>query len=261
MMKERTSINTNDTEPEKSIDRRTFISFSAFFAMQALGLAGWKWIYSQPLDGGILGGIQEPLRKVLEGNEKIFTRFFGSSVLAEQFGKSNAVKNFRVNGEIGLSEELFDPHSWVLQINRTKGDPLKISLDAIKKLPKTELCFNFKCIEGWSEIGWWGGVRFADFMKYYSLAHEATCKYAGMSTPDEEYYIGIDMPALLHPQTILCYELNGQPLPLNHGYPLRLITTVKYGIKNLKRISTIFFSNDKPADYWAERGYDYYAGL
>jgi DMSO/TMAO reductase YedYZ molybdopterin-dependent catalytic subunit len=68
------------------------------------------------------------------------------------------------------------------------------------------------------------------------------------------------MPSALHPQTLLCYEMNGNPLPLNQGFPLRLIIPVKYGIKHLKRIGTMSFSNEKPADYWAERGYDYYAG-
>ena len=83
----------------------------------------------------------------------------------------------------------------------------------------------------------------------------------GLLTPDEEYYVGIDMPSALHPQTILCYEHNGKPLSPEHGHPLRLIIPVKYGIKSLKRIGTMFFDNDKPDDYWAERGYDYYSGL
>ena len=69
------------------------------------------------------------------------------------------------------------------------------------------------------------------------------------------------MPSALHPQTILCYEHNGKPLPPEHGAPLRLIIPVKYGIKNLKRIGTMFFDDKRPDDYWAERGYDYYSGL
>jgi DMSO/TMAO reductase YedYZ molybdopterin-dependent catalytic subunit len=55
--------------------------------------------------------------------------------------------------------------------------------------------------------------------------------------------------------------MNGQPLPINQGYPLRLIIPVKYGIKHLKRISTISFNNERPPDYWYEKGYDYYSGL
>ncbi len=84
--------------------------------------------------------------------------------------------------------------------------------------------------------------------------------YVGMATPDKEYYVGLDMPSALHPQTILCYEMNGKLLPLNQGYPLRLIIPVKYGIKHIKRLGTITFNNQRPRDYWAERGYDYYSG-
>jgi hypothetical protein len=75
-----------------------------------------------------------------------------------------------------------------------------------------------------------------------------------------EYYVGLDIASALHPQTLLCYEMNGQPLTPQHGAPLRLVIPVKFGIKNLKRIGTIRFTDVRPADYWAERGYDWYAG-
>ena len=65
----------------------------------------------------------------------------------------------------------------------------------------------------------------------------------------------------LHPQTLLCDESNGKPLFFVHGGPLRLVTTVKYGIKSIKWLSRLRFQDERPADYWAERGYDWYAGL
>jgi DMSO/TMAO reductase YedYZ molybdopterin-dependent catalytic subunit len=68
------------------------------------------------------------------------------------------------------------------------------------------------------------------------------------------------MESALHPQTLLCYEMNGQPLSLKHGAPLRLIIPVKYGIKNIKRIGKITYTDKRPADFWAERGYDRYSG-
>ena len=136
-----------------------------------------------------------------------------------------------------------------------------ISLDEIKALPKTEIIFDFKCIEGWSQISHWGGVKFSDFAKKYNLYPQTLMNYAGLITPDKKYYVGIDIASMMHPQTLLCYEMNGKPLPLKHGYPLRLMIPVKYGIKSLKRIGTLFFSNTPPPDYWYERGYDYYSGL
>ncbi len=82
-----------------------------------------------------------------------------------------------------------------------------------------------------------------------------------MSTPDEEYYVGLDMKSTMHPQTLLAWELNGEPLNADHGAPLRLVIPVKYGIKNIKRIGTIRLTDKQPADYWAENGYDWFAGL
>jgi DMSO/TMAO reductase YedYZ molybdopterin-dependent catalytic subunit len=155
----------------------------------------------------------------------------------------------------------FDPATWKLIVIKSGGDTLAVTLDDIRKLPKTDIIFNFKCIEGWNQVQHWAGVRFSDFLEAYHLSAEAQMKYVGLVTPDEDYYVGIDMPSILHPQTILCYELNGRPLPMKEGYPLRLIIPVKYGIKHLKRIGTMFFSDNRPPDYWAERGYDYYSGL
>ena len=86
-------------------------------------------------------------------------------------------------------------------------------------------------------------------------------KHVGMETPDGGYYVGIDMESAMHPQTLLAYELNGQPISNQHGAPVRLIVPVKYGVKNLKRIGRIFFSDTRPRDFWTERGYDYYVGL
>jgi DMSO/TMAO reductase YedYZ molybdopterin-dependent catalytic subunit len=82
-----------------------------------------------------------------------------------------------------------------------------------------------------------------------------------MWTPGKDYYVGVDMPSALHPQSLLAYEMNGKPLEDRHGAPLRLVMPVKYGIKNIKRIGRIAYVNERPADYWAEQGYDYYSGL
>ena len=131
---------------------------------------------------------------------------------------------------------------------------------------------EFKCIEGWSVIVQWAGARFSDFMKAYpprtrsgsafNLNHaEDLPPYVSMATPDDGYYVGLDMESMLHPQTLLCYEQNGAPLTQEHGAPLRLAIPVKYGVKNIKRIGTIRYSLGRPTDYWAERGYDWYVGL
>ena len=206
------------------------------------------------------GWLPKPLRKGLNYNEGFFSKFFSNNHLAKTFPLSSAVKKVRVNGGEGMSAD-FDASTWKLKVAKTPGDTLFVTLDEIKALPKTEIVFDFKCIEGWSQVTHWGGVKFSDFAQKYGLNEQTKMNYVGLITPDKGYYVGIDMPAIMHPQTLLCYEMNGKPLPMNQGYPLRLIIPVKYGIKHLKRIGSIFFSNERPPDYWYERGYDYYAGL
>lgn len=243
----------------KTVRRRTVFSFTVFFVLIAAGLWGWKWLRKQPTDQGIKGGILKPVREVLNANEAIFSETFDSSRLAKTYPKSAVVKNVRVNGSIGLKSAV-DTATWKLRVIKSAGDTLKITLEDIKQLPKTEVIFDFKCIEGWSQVTHWGGVKFSDFIKAYGLDSQSAMEYVGLSTPDNEYYVGIDMPSALHAQTLLCYEMNGEPLPVKQGYPLRLIITVKYGVKSLKRIGTMSFSHEKPRDYWFERGYDYYLG-
>jgi hypothetical protein len=245
---------------DQLIVKKTVISFFFFFLLLGGGYWGWRWLQRQPLDGGIRGGIKQPLRDGLDKNEAFFNGLLSDKHLTKEYPKSKAAKKVRVNGNIGLGND-FDPATWEMYVLKAKGDTLILHLDDIKKLPKTEIVFNFKCIEGWNQISWWGGVKFADFIKAYNLTEEAGMKYLGLSTPDEEYYVGIDMPSALHPQTLLCYEMNGQPLPMNQGYPLRLIIPVKYGVKSLKRIGSMYFGNKRPPDYWAEKGYDYFTGL
>jgi DMSO/TMAO reductase YedYZ molybdopterin-dependent catalytic subunit len=84
-------------------------------------------------------------------------------------------------------------------------------------------------------------------------------EYVSMERPDHGYHVGLDMESALHPQTRLAHEMN-TPSHFQHGAPLRLVIPVKYGIKNIKRIGTIRFTDRRPDDYWAERGYDWYAG-
>ena len=238
------------------VRNKTLQSFLFLFLFIAASIFTWKWLQKQPTEQAAL----KPLRKVLDVNESIFSGMFNSNQLAKTYRKEQAVSKVRVNGNYGMNEG-FDPALWKLTLVKANGDTLFISLDEIKKLPRTEIIFDFKCIEGWSQVTHWGGVRFSDFAKKYGLDAETKLQFAGLRTPDNEYYVGLDMKSMMHPQTLLCYEMNNAPLPMNQGYPLRLIIPVKYGVKHLKRIGTMFFSNSRPPDYWYERGYDYYCGL
>jgi DMSO/TMAO reductase YedYZ molybdopterin-dependent catalytic subunit len=208
------------------------------------------------------------LRRALGLNERLARAAFRASRTAPEFPRG-AAREPRVNGRIGLDPTI-DPAAWRLRVigpSGVAGERL-FGLDEIMALPRVEMTTELKCIEGWSTVVHWAGARLADLAVLTGLASREGRRadpgglvlYAALETPDAAYYVGLDMASALHPQTLLCYEMGGRPLTPEHGAPLRLVIPVKYGIKNLKQVATIRFTDRRPADYWAERGYDWYAG-
>lgn len=229
--------------------RRSFL----LAGMAAISGAGaFEWLRTRRDDDGV----PWPLRRVLEFNEQLWRDHFSSERLASTFPRDKA-RMPRENGREGLNGD-FDADSWKLKVlGATDDQSIEFTLDDIRSFPRVEMVTELCCIEGWSQVVHWAGARFS------SLAERTgfDSRYVGLETPDTRYYVGLDSASAMHPQTLLCYEMGGYPLASHHGAPLRLATPVKYGIKNIKRIGTIRFTNTRPADYWAERGYDWYAGL
>ena len=228
------------------------------------GIFGWRWMKDETKTA--------LLRRTFEFNERVSQIFFRPRRLAPEFPLTG-VSPERLNGAEGMEGE-FDPATWTLAVGGLAGraSDLILTLDDIKKLPRTEMTTEFKCVEGWSLIVHWAGVRFSDFAaKYLPQTHNGThpdvanrpqdlLPYVSLTTPDEKYFVGWDMPSVLHPQTLLAYEMNGEPLTPEHGAPLRLASPTKYGIKQIKRIGRIEFTSERPRDFWAEYGYDWYSG-
>lgn len=216
--------------------------------------AGWRWIQNQPT----ADRIPQVLRDVHELNGSIWQRLYSEKRLARMFDPSEA-RPLRVNGRHGVREEI-DLDSWVMKVVGRNGDEIGTHrIEDVTSLPFTEMTVEHKCVEGWSEIVTWGGTPFANLAAMYG--DETQAPYVALETPDGDYYVSLDRDSMLHPQTLLCWELNGEPLTQLHGAPLRLVTPLKYGIKQIKRIGTITFSDERLPDYWAERGYDWYSGL
>jgi len=248
---------------EKKIKRRTFISFATFISLGGGAFAGWKWLLDSPQEvPGITAGAKVPLRKALNKTELFFRNLFSNNHLVKTYPKERAAINVRLNSLIGIQDDPdFDIGDWKLEIKINQSKSLFVDIDEILALPKTEIVFDFKCVEGWDQIQYWAGVRLSDFLTHFKLDDMAKKSYMGLETPNGAYYVGLERDSVLHPQTLLAYEMNGKKLTIEHGAPLRLIIPVKYGIKNLKRIGVMSFSKTRPRDYWAEQGYDYYSGL
>jgi len=195
-------------------------------------------------------------------NERVSQALYRPSRLAPEFDRSQ-ISPARVNGAIGMEQDL-DFSSWRLAVGglADRTDDLMLTLDDIKRLPRVEMTTELKCIEGWSVIVNWAGARFSDFVATYPPTRIADERppYLSIATPDAGYFVGWDTPSIMHPQTLLAYEMNGEPLKAEHGAPLRIASTTKYGIKLIKRIGRIEFTAERPRDYWAESGYDWYSG-
>jgi DMSO/TMAO reductase YedYZ molybdopterin-dependent catalytic subunit len=238
----------DDDRELRRLTRRGFVTMGV---AAGAGVATWTWLRSRPP----VDGLQWPFRRVLETNESLARGYFSTARLSPQFRRSD-VTRARLNGQLGLNTPV-DLDAWRLRIEGAAG-PLLLTMDDIRGLPVQEMITELRCIEGWSIIVQWKGARLADLMARFPPLHRS--EYVALETPGRGYYVGLDFASAMHPQTLLAYEMNGQPLPQAHGAPLRLAIPVKYGIKNIKRIGTIRYTNVRPADFWAERGYDWYAG-
>ncbi|HWE50574.1 MAG TPA: molybdopterin-dependent oxidoreductase [Bryobacteraceae bacterium] len=236
--------------PEEELKQRTRRSFIGLGAGAAVAVAGVYWLKDQP----DADGIPLALRNVLGLNEKVVrAALFSDGHLVKTYPAS-AIGKLKKNGDIGMEEPIGES-AWKLSV----GDR-NLTLADIQTLPKYEETIDFKCVEGWSTVTSFAGARLSDFTAKFAPGG-ADKQYVGMWTPKNDYYVSLDMPSAMHPQTLLAWEMNGQPLTQDHGAPLRLTIPVKYGIKNIKRIAKIEYSDTRPPDYWQEQGYDWYSGL
>ena len=246
----------NKLTPEQEMTRRTRRGFLALGAGAVVAVGGWEWINSGYERGG---DIPAPLRSMLRFNERVVRKaLFSDGHLVKTYPAS-AIGELKENGDLGLPDD-FDADDWSLEVTPRGGLPQTLTLDDIKALPRYEETFDFKCVEGWSTVTQFAGARLSDFTAKFAPGSEKAA-YVAMSTADNGYYVGLDTPSAMHPQTLLAYQMNGEDLADEHGAPLRLAIPVKYGIKNIKRIARIAYVGTEPKDYWRERGYDFYAGL
>jgi DMSO/TMAO reductase YedYZ molybdopterin-dependent catalytic subunit len=159
--------------------------------------------------------------------------------------------------------------TWRLTLNGLQSG-LTLSLDLRtlqRRFAMHEEITRFVCVEGWSQIAWWNGFRFADLLQAYPPVSQA--KWARIESSVnldgngnfDPYYISLDIKTAQHPQSLLATHFHGEPLTLEHGAPLRLIVPVKLGLKNVKAITGITYLAEQPEDYWRVKGYSRYDGI
>lgn len=242
-------------EARRILSRRTRRAFLTGGVAALAGFGAYEWLTKS----GDEDDTPWPQRRVLDWNREIAHAYLSDRHLMPTYPPGE-ITYLKPNGDVGLGGEI-DPDSWKLEVSADGVAPFKLEIGDVTALPKINMITRFCCIEGWSSVVSWGGARFSDFTKKFFPPGRELPRFVYLATPDEEYYVGLDLKSALHPQTLLAWEHNGKPLSNAHGAPLRLVIPVKYGIKNIKRIGSVRYSNQKPADYWAEQGYDWFAGL
>jgi DMSO/TMAO reductase YedYZ molybdopterin-dependent catalytic subunit len=153
-----------------------------------------------------------------------------------------------------------DPATFRLIIDGEVNHPVQLSIADIQALPQTSMVIRHVCVEGWAAIVQWGGVRLSELI---ALAQpKSDVRYAYFKSADG-YYESWDIASSLHPQTLMAYQKNGQPLSAENGAPLRLASPIKLGYKQSKWVTRITLVNQLTPlkGFWEDQGYEWFAGL
>jgi DMSO/TMAO reductase YedYZ molybdopterin-dependent catalytic subunit len=148
---------------------------------------------------------------------------------------------------------------WALKVGGMIARPTVFSLAQIQKLPQTEMRVQHHCVEGWSAVASWYGVRLSDIAKLVGLSRQV--KYVEFRSFDSNYWSSWDLASALHPQTLLAYGMNDHPMGPEHGAPLRVYSAVKLGYKMVKYLTEVNFLSYPTGGYWENQGYDWFGGV
>jgi len=153
----------------------------------------------------------------------------------------------------------FPPANWMLKVGGLVAHPTAFSLEELQRMPRTDMRLRHHCVEGWSAVASWHGVRMRELANVVGADRRA--RYVEFRSFDNGYWSSWDGESALHNQTILAYGMNGDPLYPDHGAPLRLYSPVKLGYKMVKYLTEVNFLPDPTGGYWENQGYEWFAGL
>jgi DMSO/TMAO reductase YedYZ molybdopterin-dependent catalytic subunit len=234
-----------DDRKFKRMSRRELLKLTPVFALGAFAIPALR----KPL-----------LRAGLGFSDWASARLFRSGHLAPTFADSDLTpfSKFPING-YDVDDPQVDFDKWTLTVAGVVKKPGDYTLAQIQSLPKFTQNTRHVCVEGWDVIGNFGGVRLSDFLTM--IGTDTTARFLTVECADD-YYESLDMATALHPQTLLCYEMYGQPLTREHGAPLRLSIPTKVGYKQAKYLTDLTVTNVLArVGYWEDQGYSEFYGL
>jgi DMSO/TMAO reductase YedYZ molybdopterin-dependent catalytic subunit len=148
---------------------------------------------------------------------------------------------------------------WRLEIGGLVAAPRTLTLEDLSRMPSVTQRVNHYCVEGWTAVASWTGVRLRDLAALVRPAPEA--RYVDFQSFDDGYHESWDLPSAMHEQTLIAYGMDGQWLGPAHGGPARVYSPVKLGYKNTKYLTKIVFLPQRNGGYWSDQGYEWYGGV
>jgi DMSO/TMAO reductase YedYZ molybdopterin-dependent catalytic subunit len=236
-------------------------------------LAGCDRLSNAPKFQSLLGSAE----RATYGAQRVL---LSGQPLAREFQEKDLSPVFKANGSTMPADEAYQAlmqdgfADWRLKIDGLVARPVSLSIADLKRLPQRTQITRHDCVEGWSAIGKWTGVPLGLILKSVGLAPNA--RFAVFHCADDLegstdgsglYYESIDLIDAFHPQTILAHAMNGKPLEVAHGAPLRLRVERQLGYKQAKYVMRIEIVErfDQMArgkgGFWEDRGYEWYAGI
>jgi DMSO/TMAO reductase YedYZ molybdopterin-dependent catalytic subunit len=202
--------------------------------------------------------VQKVLWAMSRWNDRVQGWLFDPDKLAPEYPESAITRPFPFNAFYGEDEvPLVPAEGYRLEVGGLVRERKPWTLPELYALPQSSQITRHICVEGWSAIGKWSGVRFRTFLE--RIGADLTAKYVGFKCADT-YYSSVDMATALHPQTLLTFRYADQLLPPKYGFPMKLRVPTKLGFKNPKHIMALFVTNDYPGGYWEDQGYNWFSG-
>ena len=233
------------------MDRRAFVKLGLAGGAASLAAAcGW--------DGG--NALRPRLLDISRLNDWVGEKiFFSPTRLARTYSaaeRSAMLPSYFISSMMPM---LVNPDAWRLRVDGLVRQPLELSLDELMRMMRVTYTVKHHCVEGWSAIATWHGVPVSAMVE--RCRPLPTAQYIDFVSFDSGYSNGWDLASALHPQTILAYGMNDQPLPPAHGAPLRLYSPTKLGYKLTKYLVSMTFTDRRPGGYWEDQGYPWFAGI
>lgn len=229
--------------------RSNSITRRLFLAALASPLAACD---SQRPKQGLLGAMER-------WNERVQAAVFDPERLAPELTRDEetpieAFPSYHISDQVPVA-----PVAWRLRVGGMVARPGAFTVEELQRMPRTDVRVRHHCVEGWSAVASWHGVRVRDLA--LAVGADPHAPYVEFRSFDLSYFSSWDRASAFHPQTLLAYGMNGEALSPAHGAPLRLYAAVKLGYKMVKYLTEVNFLPHRTGGYWEDQGYEWFAGV